>query len=111
MGAEKPKNVRALLREHKQEQEFIWRTLVGRTELLKELAKNDDHTFLFRLAERIDRYNAMEDLYRNLIRKRAETKTSSVQGNEMQFSPFERQSVSITERLSSGLDKTWFKLN
>jgi hypothetical protein len=111
MESEKPKKVKSLLREHIQEKEYIWRTLVQRTGMLKELAKQDEHTFLFRLAERIDKHSGMEELYRNLLRKRSSQLGNMAAIQEQRFSPLERNAIPITERLIAGLDKTWFKLN
>ena len=109
MRPELPKKIKRLLIEHRIEKEFIWRALVGRTDSLRDLARNDDQTFFYRLAERIDSYTALEELYRNLIEKRS--KPSGQNTTAQNFSPSERHAIPITERLIAGLDKTWFKLN
>src|SRR5262249_38236676 len=107
----KPKKIKGWLKEHRQEREFLWKTLVARTNWLKESAKFDKHAPVYRFAERVERYAALEELYRSLMRKRQVHSRRVNQNPEKRFTPYERQGINLASGINEGLCKAWFKFN
>lgn len=111
MRPEPPKKIRQLLREHIRERNALWQHLLFRLEGLKRLAEKENHRLFLNFFETIEAHHTLELLYKALIWKRdhPEDKDSEV---ERPYTPCERPSSSMQERLlSGGLEKHLFNLN
>jgi hypothetical protein len=102
--------IKEMLREHRQNRELLWRALGRRTEELRKLTKFDDSEFFCRFANGIDRYNCMDDLLQNLVRKRKTLRNQSREP-EATYTPIVKSSIPIVDRLKDGVGIHWFKPN
>jgi hypothetical protein len=82
-----------------------------RTKFIREAGQSEENNFLLRMADKIDRYNALANLYRNLIEKRSSKMDEAAHQVDMRFKPYDREPKTLTERLEDGLGRHIFKLN
>lgn len=108
---EKPKTIKQLLREHLKEREEIWGRLIIRLGWLKHLAEREKNSFLLHFLEDIEAHRSLELLYKSLIWKRSDNQEDKTSEIEQQYTPYERTSTDIQERLKSGLAQRLFQSN
>lgn len=110
MRPEPPKKIKQLLREHLRERNALWQHLLFRLEGLKRLAENENHRLFLNFFETIEAHHTMELLYKALIWKRENHEDESAV-EVQQFTPYERSSSRIEDRLKSGLAERLFQPN
>ncbi len=81
--------------------------LTFRLRSLKKIALREDDRALLRLVEATEKFQALDDLYRSLQRKRSARPTERVMGEKLRFTPIEKRTIPVDD----SLPKRIFKLN
>lgn len=106
----KPKTLKQLLASHRRERDHLWEKLNIRLQHFKTVAEKDGSPFLIRFIEEVEEYRTFETLYRALLYRRSE-KPEDTQAEKPRYTPYDRSSTDIQERLKSGLAQRIFQPN
>lgn len=108
---EKPMTIRGMLKAQKKRREHLFEKFIIRLGWFRSVAEKDGSKWLLCFIREVEEHRTFEILFRSLLNKRSGEVEAPTAESARRYTPLDRPSKCITDRLSEGLRDHIFKPN